>query len=370
MTTNVTRLSHPGIHGVKGDWASLVLHAHQLNCVPGRGCDSGLGDGGAGLGEGGGGKKQHSRDQKTMQVRTSAPAAEVALYHYRVVPLILLLGLLVFLCAPYAPAPRWGIIWVEVYLICHVGVFIGCHRWASHKAFVATTLLKWLLSALAAWCLQGTPAHWAFLHRLHHRFCDQGELDLQAPRPPHELVYGHYAWFNTPVSRRVGFEPRPSRVSWLLAASARLFCSPLLPAAPHLSQVPHFYMSSRVNGEAIISDLLHDESMPSFGVDIQASLCCHLAICAAIALGYGCCELRRGCRAAARQGVEAKSAEVEGGGGVEGGLTSHVCRTCRETAVKTFVIACWYFWLPCAIAFQCVLLVIDAVHLWGECWDC
>lgn len=37
-----------------------------------------------------------------------------------------------------------------------------------------------------------------------------------------------------------------------------------------------------------------------------------------------------------------------------------------ETGVKTYLVACWYFWLPCALGFQMVLLVIDAVHMWGD----
>ena len=181
--TRNSTLSHPAIAGTHGEWARLLRHAAQLDCRVGVGCRT--------LGKAAG-------EQGKMQVRNSPPAAEVAWYHYYVVPPILLLGVVVYLCAPFAPPPRWWIVLIEVYLVCHVGVFIGCHRWASHNAFVATTPLKWLLSLLAAWCMQGTPAHWAFLHRLHHRFCDQGVLDLQAPRAPHHLLYGHYSWFKTP----------------------------------------------------------------------------------------------------------------------------------------------------------------------------
>ena len=129
--------------------------------------------------------------------------------------------------------------------------------------------------------------------------------DLQAPRAPHYVLYGHYSWFATPVE--------------------------------------HFFMSSRTNGEAIIPDLLHDETLPPIGKHIGAAVACHLATLAAIALTYAALELRRAARAGAPP-----------------------CRRLRETALKAYVIACWYFWLPCAIAFQCVLLVIDAVHLWGD----
>ena len=287
---NSTGLSHPGVPGEDGRWANLIGHAAKLECQLGVGCQR--------LGAGPG--ITHGK----MDVRRSAPAWEVAYYHYRVVPLMLALGVAVYLRAPFAPPPRWWLVCLLVYLVCHVGVFIGCHRWASHHQFVASTPLKWFLSLLAAWCLQGTPAHWAFLHRLHHRFCDQGLLDLQAPRAPHFVLYGHYSWFTTPVE--------------------------------------HFFMSSHTNGEAIIPDLLHDPAMPSFGREVRAHALCHVSILAAIALGYAACELIR------------RRAEDTPG------------RIVYETVLKAYVIACWYFWLPCALAFQCVLLVIDAVHMWGD----
>ena len=292
--TNVTHLSHPGIAGKRGEWASLLHHALALDCRVGHGC-SRLGSG-SGIAPG------------KMQVRYLAPAAEVALYHYGVVPVLLLIGYALYLRLPYVPAPRWPLVLWLSYLVCHVGVFIGCHRWAAHHAFVASVPLKWILSFFAAWCMQGTPAHWAFLHRLHHRFCDQGALDLQAPRGQqvtYQLLYGHYYWFTTPVE--------------------------------------HFHMSSHSNSEAIIPDLMHDETLPAIGKNIGAAIGCHIATVAVIALGYAGCEFRRKW------------------------LDDAVpCRAWGETAVKAYVVACWYFWLPCAIAFQCVLLVIDAVHLWGD----
>lgn len=177
-------LSHPGIAGARGRWEGLMRHARVHDCRTGHGCTS-FGMGAAG--------------RTTMETRHMPPAASIAIYHYYVVPLILLLGVCLYLCCPFAPAPRWPLVLFEAYLVCHVGVFIGCHRWAAHHQFVATPPLKWLLSILAAWCMQGTPAHWAFLHRLHHRFCDQGDLDLQAPRAPHYVLYGHFEWFVKPV---------------------------------------------------------------------------------------------------------------------------------------------------------------------------
>ena len=289
--TNVTLLSHPGIPGEKGRYVNLISYARLLDCRVGVGCQR-LGTG-AGVTPG------------KMKTRVTAPAAPVATYHYCFVPVVLLLGLITYLCVPYARPPRWPIVFFEAYLVCHVGVFLGCHRWAAHHAFVASAPLKWIFSILAAWCMQGTPAHWAFLHRLHHRFCDQGILDLQAPRPPHHLIYGHYSWFNTPVE--------------------------------------HFFMSSTSNSEAIIPDLMHDPTLPLIGKDISSAIRCHAAILIAIALCYFVSELVR----SRRSGVPLRRAGT-------------------QTIVKTFVVACWYFWLPCAIAFQIVLLVIDAVHMWGD----
>ncbi|KAL3924720.1 MAG: hypothetical protein SGPRY_003834 [Prymnesium sp.] len=282
---NASLLSHPGVAGERGEWVNMLAHARALGCVPKMGCE-----------------RLGVRGSK-MDVRFLAPAAEVAMYHYAIVPLLLLLGLSLYLCTPHAPHPRVPLILLETYLVCHVGVFIGCHRWAAHHAFAPSTPLKWLLSFFAAWCMQGTPVHWAFLHRLHHRFCDQGDLDLQAPRPPHPLLYGHVLWFSTPVD--------------------------------------HFYMSSAANGEAIVYDLLHDNTLPPFGKRIDASIACHAATVTAIAAAYAMWDVARST-----------------------GVTC--CRSVLQTALKTYVFACWYFWLPCALAFQCVLLVIDAVHMWGD----
>lgn len=290
--TNMTELSHPGIPGEAGWYVHLVREAAALDCRVGVGCQK--------FGSG------PEVPTGKMKSRYLAPAAEVAYYHYGVVPILLLLGVLLTARSPSAPRPRWQIVLLLAYLVCHVGVFIGCHRYAAHHAFVATPVLKWILSFFAAWCMQGTPAHWAFLHRLHHRFCDQGDLDLQAPRAPHHLLYGHFSWFVEPVD--------------------------------------HFYMSSISNSEAIIPDLLHDERMPSFGKDVKAAVTCHLLTVAALALGYGACELRR---------------RWCGGG-------EPLARAAAQTTFRTFLICCWYFWLPCALAFQCVLLVIDAVHMWGD----
>ena len=335
--SNATRLSHPGVAGEAGRFTSLVTNARTLDCVLGRGCKT-LGTA-PGIPTG------------TMQTRYTAPGAPIAYYHYFFVPVMLSLALLTYLYVPYAPSPRWPIVFVEVYLVCHVGVFLGCHRWASHHAFVATPALKWIFSVLASWCLQGTPAHWAFLHRLHHRFCDQGILDLQAPRPPHYFKYGHYSWFTTPVE--------------------------------------HFYMSSRVNSEAIISDLIHDETLPSIGKDVGAAIICHVTILAWIVICYFALELNRSFQQ--REGMVTPCKSGSGGNGSvvkhhrssnhqHNYSSSHMRSPLREivrsessflnaflqTVVKTWIIANWYFWLPCAIAFQCVLLVIDAVHMYGD----
>ena len=187
-----------------------------------------------------------------MMTRNTAPAAEIAYYHYYFVPLVLIFGLIVYSIVPRMPPPRWSIVFLESYLICHVGVFIGCHRWASHQAFIATTSLKWFLSLLAAWCMQGTFAHWAFLHRLHHRFCDQMPLDLQAPRAPSWVGYGHYSWFTMPVE--------------------------------------HFYLSSHTNAEVIIPDLLHDTELPRFAKEVVPAVQAHLCILGVISFSYFCVE--------------------------------------------------------------------------------
>lgn len=85
---------------------------------------------------------------------------------------------------------------------------------------------------------------------------------------------------------------------------------------------------------------------------------CHLAIVVAIAGGYLCAELWRRRRALCTRAALAASS------GEEEEAPCHVVM--YETGVKTYLVACWYFWLPCALGFQMVLLVIDAVHMWGD----
>ena len=294
LVSNASLLSHPGIPGQAGHLATLRARSALVSAQLSQEENARAGGGRA----------------LEMQSRLSAPAAELFQYHYQLVPAVLCLGLALWrFGGTDAISPRWWVVLVETWLIAHVGVFLGCHRWASHHAFKPSASMKWLFSILAAWGVQGTPVHWAFLHRLHHRFCDQPGLDLQSPMPPHGFWYGHGLWLITPVQ--------------------------------------HWYLSSPANAEAMVPDLLQDDELPRLGRDARYHALCHVLLLTATVVGYGAPELARQWRCRRTAADRLKS-------------------TLRATVLRTYLAVCWYFFLPVALAFQLVLLVIDAVHMWGD----
>jgi len=263
--------------------------------------------------------------QPELRIVKRAPAAELFYYHYCVIPLILSVGLLLYLSCAEAPYPRWWLVLLEAYLISHVGVFLGNHRWASHHAFRPVAALKWVFTALAAFGAGGGPVHWSYLHRLHHRTCDR-PLDLQSPAPPRTFLDGRIFWFTTPNE--------------------------------------HFAMGSWVNAEALVADLLHDEEIPNFGKSPEAYIRMHVAILLTLTLSsllYHAATTH--CHGAPAHVATTRTSSI-GIGPKAWALPT--CRILRIILTKTAVSVAWYFFLPVAIAFQVVMLVIDAVHLWGE----
>lgn len=153
-----TQLSHPGIAGRKG-----ALGHRQAQGI------QGIVD-----------APQPARMPK-MDTQVRPPAQSLFMYHYMLMPVLIAVAAALATTTPHATRPRWPLILAEAYLISHVGVFLGNHRWASHHAFKPSRALKWLFSFLAVWGIQGSPVHWAFYHRIHHRTCDQPYLDLHSP---------------------------------------------------------------------------------------------------------------------------------------------------------------------------------------------
>jgi hypothetical protein len=79
--------------------------------------------------------------------------------------------------APY-PSPIG--VFFAYYVLFIIGVGCGVHRYFSHKTYTATPPWKAFLALLSLFVGQGGPLDWAFVHRLHHRLCEQ-DLDYHSP---------------------------------------------------------------------------------------------------------------------------------------------------------------------------------------------
>ena len=286
-------LSHPGIPGAQGHADALMTPSRATIAQP------------------------------RLTVADRAPAAELFYYHFVALPLILALGVLIYACCPQAPAPRWPVIFFEAYLISHVGVFLGNHRWASHHAFRPHASLKWAFCLLTAFGAGGGPLHWAYLHRIHHRTCDQPLLDLQSPAPPRGFLHGRMLWFRT--------------------------------------HREHFSMASWVNTEAIVADLMRDEEIPSFGKRSEEHIAVHVAILLALALGFFLYHLHRSWRhrPAPPSPLAPHSPHAPSSPSSPSSPPSRLPRlpvaklpALRMALLQTAVSLTWYFFTPVCLAFQ------------------
>mmetsp|Transcript_97363 Transcript_97363/g.247617 ORF Transcript_97363/g.247617 Transcript_97363/m.247617 type:complete len:355 (+) Transcript_97363:91-1155(+) len=76
---------------------------------------------------------------------------------------------------------RWTVVLLMSFMLAHVGVSIGYHRYFSHRSFSVSAPGKWFLATLGTLTLQGSPMYWAAQHRLHHRYCEV-EGDPHSPK--------------------------------------------------------------------------------------------------------------------------------------------------------------------------------------------
>jgi len=66
------------------------------------------------------------------------------------------------------------------YLQC-IGVFLGYHRYFTHKSFECFSIIKYMLALLGCLSLQSGPIIWAEHHLYHHKHCDNIEKDIHTP---------------------------------------------------------------------------------------------------------------------------------------------------------------------------------------------
>jgi hypothetical protein len=176
-------LSHPGIADVS---------LSQLEDVAARAEDAAA-------------ENSTAADVSQYDIRNHAVSAEVFYYHYLIEPLLLVFAL----CAWWrryrtAPKPSLVLMGVLTYLNCHVGTLIGSHRTYSHKATTPTRAGHLFFAFLTSWAAQGPSCHWAFYHRLHHRFCEQEPdgiaLDVHSPADPNGFFWAHGWWFKEEIN--------------------------------------------------------------------------------------------------------------------------------------------------------------------------
>ncbi len=90
---------------------------------------------------------------------------------------------------------------VVMYLITIAGITVGFHRCFTHRAFRASTPVRWLLGISGSMACQGPLTYWVSNHRRHHQFSDlPGD-----PHSPHQdgekplngwrgFWHAHFGW--------------------------------------------------------------------------------------------------------------------------------------------------------------------------------
>lgn len=90
---------------------------------------------------------------------------------------------------------------VAMYLLSQLGITLGYHRYASHRAFEPVPWVGYVLLVCGSMAGQGPVIHWASDHRRHHHFADRpGDPHAPTPRDPGLLgrakgmVHAHVGW--------------------------------------------------------------------------------------------------------------------------------------------------------------------------------
>ena len=120
-------------------------------------------------------------------------------------PPLIRINVAIFVGLPLAAlllVPAWGVyrgfdtaqwLWALAFLYLNgMSITGGYHRLWAHKAYEASTALKWLFAFWGAGALQNSILEWASDHRRHHRHVDDDELDpYSAGRG---LWFSHMGW--------------------------------------------------------------------------------------------------------------------------------------------------------------------------------
>lgn len=131
-------------------------------------------------------------------IEHSAVAKKLFYYQYIILPSLFCLVLGLWLSGtPGAFFPNRLLMVGLTYLVGHVGIFVGAHRCYAHNQCKPNAAGHLLFFFLTTWAAQGPIASWAFIHRIHHRFCEQ-QLDFHSPLPPNDFFWAQGTWFVLP----------------------------------------------------------------------------------------------------------------------------------------------------------------------------
>ena len=272
-------------------------------------------------------------------------AWELFIYHYILAPALIVVALcLAIVGVRGAHFPSfWGVC-ALTYLVCHVGILIGAHRCLSHHACKFTPVGKQFFGFLTAIAAQGPARSWAFLHRVHHRFCEQ-EIDIHSPDP--QGFFWAQGLFYTGNQTLAQMNPHNY----------------------------HFVAPDLEDEDAMIADgwpeaMVLPLSMILRHVSILFGLWGALFAFAAGRQLWRARLLDRHLpprlrpaptRAARLADDDDGEAACEGGGRL-----AAACCGAWQALVYSYCGVAYYFWAPMVLSMQVTMLVNSAVHIWGD----
>lgn len=75
---------------------------------------------------------------------------------------------------------------------CELSITAGYHRLWSHKAYEASSIIRFFYAIGGAFAVQNSALHWSSDHRVHHRFVDQNDKDPYSANKG--FWYSHIGW--------------------------------------------------------------------------------------------------------------------------------------------------------------------------------
>lgn len=120
-------------------------------------------------------------------------------------PPLIVLNVLVFLITgliAFVGMPIWAftygfdateiIVTVVLFYFTGMSITAGYHRLWSHKTYDANIVVRVILAIGGAMALQNSILHWSSDHRVHHRHCDENDVDPYSANKG--LWFSHIGW--------------------------------------------------------------------------------------------------------------------------------------------------------------------------------